>query len=112
MNEVKIKVKDGILTASIACEIDHHTAKILRERIDEALVKQKPKELVLDFSSVGFMDSSGLGLITGRVELAERVGASVCIAGLSSPLEKLLRLSGIERIENLRICDKKQKITG
>lgn len=112
MNEVKLNVKDGILTASITCEIDHHTAKVLRERIDAALTKEKPRGLVLDFSAVTFMDSSGLGLITGRVERAGSVGSTVCISGLSSPIEKLLRISGIERIENLKICNKNQKITG
>lgn len=91
------------LTARLMCEIDHHTARLLRERIDSLLFEKKPEQLVLDFSGVRFMDSSGLGLILGRVETARALGGSVRIVGLSEPLLRLLRLSGVDRVKNLSI---------
>lgn len=91
------------LTARISCEIDHHTAGRLRSRIDRALFDERPKALLLDFSDVRFMDSSGIALILGRVECAEAVGARVHLDGLSPTLFKLVRLSGIEKIRNLTV---------
>ena len=41
------------LTACISCEIDHHTARTLRESIDKRLFLVKPEILILDFFNVG-----------------------------------------------------------
>lgn len=101
--EVVFSERDGVLVAALRCELDHHTAKRVRELIDRELFRMKPECLVLDFSEVSFMDSSGVGLILGRVESAGANGASVRLSGLSASLMKLVRLSGIERIKNLTI---------
>ncbi len=93
----------GELTARITCEIDHHTARKIRERTDGEIFLKRPDVLIIDFSEVRFMDSSGIGLILGRVETAGAVGALVRIKGLSPTLLKLLRLSGIDKVENLSI---------
>ncbi|MBQ7363408.1 MAG: STAS domain-containing protein [Clostridia bacterium] len=95
--------RNKTLIACIGCEIDHHTAKGLREQIDRQLFIKKPDTLVLDFGSVRFMDSSGLALIIGRAETARALSASVRLVGLSEPLMKLLALSGIEKIKNLTV---------
>lgn len=101
--DVIFSEKEGTLIAHIGCDIDHHTAKPMREKIDKKLLEIRPKALMLDFSGVGFMDSSGLGLILGRVEKASEAGASVYLVGLSPTLMKLVRLSGIERVRNLSL---------
>ena len=101
--EIKILSQGSELIAKLSCEIDHHTAQRLRERIDMALFEMRPRILVLDFSGVGFMDSSGLGLILGRVDKAAMTGAFVEVRGLGENLLKLVRLSGVEKIKNLSV---------
>lgn len=101
--EVVFLVRDGVLVAVLQCELDHHTARRIRELIDREFFRVKPRCLMLDFSGVGFMDSSGVGLILGRVEAAGANGATVRLSGLSEGLMKLVRLSGIEKINNLSI---------
>ena len=96
---------EGVLTVSLPPEIDHHTAKSIREKTDRELFKYSPRLLVLDFSRVSFMDSSGIGLIIGRSEVCTELGASIRLKGLSERNKKLLRLSGIEKITNLTISD-------
>ena len=103
MEEVVFSKKPRSLVASIKCELDHHAARRIREQIDEELYRERPEVLVLDFSAVSFMDSSGLGLILGRCERADCLGASVKLVGLSDTLYKLIRLCGIERVKNLSV---------
>ncbi|MBR7116784.1 MAG: anti-sigma factor antagonist [Clostridia bacterium] len=91
------------LIARIGKEIDHHTAGSIREAIDSRLFYVRPDRLILDFGSVGFMDSSGIALIIGRCEVAAAVGATVRLVGLSPQLMKLARLAGLERIRNLTV---------
>lgn len=91
------------LIARIGKDIDHHSAHGIREAIDSRIFYVRPEQLVLDFGTVGFMDSSGIALIIGRCEVAAAVGASVRLVGLSAPLMKLVGLAGLERIKNLTV---------
>ncbi len=92
---VQLSYKEGVLTARLAGEIDHHAAREMREAIDDTAQKVKPYCLRLDFSQVPFMDSSGIGLILGRVRLVQFWKGHVVLAGLSSNLTKMVELSGI-----------------
>ena len=47
--EVCFSEDGGILTAYIGCDIDHHTAKPMREKIDRRLFENKPHTLIIDF---------------------------------------------------------------
>ena len=87
--------ESGILTAALRGEIDHHTARIFREEIDRALLRETPE--------VGFMDSSGIGLIVGRLEAARSVGATLTLCGLSRRLGRLLELSGVDRLSGITV---------
>lgn len=58
---------------------------------------------MIDFSMVEFMDSSGLGLILGRVEKATVIGAEVILIGASPRIIKLISMSGIERVKHLSV---------
>lgn len=102
---VKFSEEKSILTAHLDGEIDHHLAKEQREAIDSMLFRKKPELLVLDFSLVRFMDSSGIALIIGRADIADGLGCRVCVRGLSGTLKKLVRLSGVEKLKNLTVED-------
>ena len=102
-DDLVLSESENTLTAFIACEVDHHTARRIRETIDERLFLCKPTELILDFLGVRFMDSSGVGLILGRSETAASIGAKLKIRSASPTLMKILRLSGVGRVENITI---------
>lgn len=95
---------EGRLTAHISCEMDHHTVRLIRERIDREIFLDRPGVLVLDLSRVGFMDSSGLALILGRVEVAAAVGGVVHVTGPSPAVMRIIRISGIERVSGLTVA--------
>ncbi len=95
--------RQNCLVAKISADIDHHNAESLRGEIDSKIFYLRPEQLILDFSGVEFMDSSGLGLILGRAEVASAVGASVKLTGLTDRHKRLIRLAGLERIKNLTI---------
>ena len=101
--DVTLTAEGRELSVNLSGEIDHHTAKIYRTKIDASLFQGRPEVLRLDFSKVKFMDSSGIGLIIGRAAKAETVCASVEVRGLSPRLEKIVRMAGIERIPNVNI---------
>ncbi|MBC8546152.1 STAS domain-containing protein [Clostridiaceae bacterium NSJ-31] len=95
---INIETDDGVVEVYLSGEIDHHSAGELRERIDEAIGAVTPQRVILDFRGVTFMDSSGIGLVMGRYKLLEGTGAVLELRGLSSPVKRVMRLAGLDRI--------------
>lgn len=79
-------------------EIDHHTATTIRNAMDSEIYKKRPRGLILDMSSVGFMDSSGLGLIMGRYAVMKELGGEVVVQNPAPAIEKIMLLAGMERV--------------
>lgn len=96
------------LTLTLCGEIDHHSATSVRYEVDDMLLRIRPKTLIIDLSTVDFMDSSGLGLIMGRYTLMERLGGETLLREPSERIKKILTLAGIERI--IKIEKRKAKI--
>ena len=98
MEKLRFSLEERLVAVSILEEIDHHAARSLREEIDRLLFKYRPKTLVLDFSSVRFMDSSGLGLIMGRYALMQKLSGEFSISNPSDRVLRVFELSGLGKI--------------
>ncbi len=96
--DVKTTTAQAVTTVYLAGELDHHSAAPLRERVDSVIQERRPKTLVLDFSGIGFMDSSGIGFVMGRYRLMQAMGGKLLIKGASPRMEKVMRLAGLERL--------------
>ena len=95
MATVTFSVADDVLYAYLAGEIDHDAAQDLRIQLDDALLARTPRTLILDLGGVGFMDSSGIGLILGRQRCARTLGGSLRIQHALEQLQRVLRLANI-----------------
>ena len=94
--------QDGTtLSARVTGEIDHHAARRLREAIDMEVFRTLPSILILDLSGVGFMDSAGLGLILGRLNLMTGRHGILKLLGLRPTVARILSLAGVERLPGL-----------
>ena len=93
---VKISTRDGIMTAVLEGDLDHHSAKNMRESIDYEANKKKPKILKLDFGSIQFMDSSGIGLVMGRYKLMKLIGGKLKVINVPKQINRIMKLSGLE----------------
>ena len=93
--------KGDTLIALLSGEIDHHTAAEFRESIDCETEMLRPELLVLDFGGIGFMDSSGIGLIMGRYKNAAAYGGSVRVVNAPPMIERMMKLAGINRLDVL-----------
>ena len=109
MATVTFSAAGETLYAYLAGEIDHDTAQSLRMQLDDALVSRSPRTLIIDLGGVGFMDSSGIGLILGRVRTAALWGGHVTVRGLSPQLKKMAELSGVSALAVLEDAGKGAK---
>ena len=95
MATVSFSPAGDVLYAYLAGEIDHDAAQSLRIQLDDALVSRAPQTMILDFGGVGFMDSSGVGLILGRQLSARTLGTTLQIQHAPAQLRRVLQLAGI-----------------
>ena len=96
--EIISNVKDGVLYIKLSGDIDHHSAKSVRDAVDDLMRKNNPAELELDLSAVEFMDSSGLGLVLGRYKKQTDMGGRMKILNPTRRVMQILQLAGVEKI--------------
>ena len=95
---LRLSYEEDTVIAEIGGEIDHHRAVSVRSQIDEALFKRMPKKLIIDIGHVDFMDSSGLGLIMGRLAKAKEIGTGLMLRNPSARVMRMLKMAGLDRI--------------
>lgn len=97
--------KNGTLIYHLPDEIDHYQADYLKRKTDGLFERREIKNVVFDFSDTNFMDSSGIGLVTGRYRKVLDNGGKAYAINVSESIDKLLLMSGIyrivDKIENL-----------
>ena len=79
-------------------ELDHHSAKDVREMIDREIHLRKIKNLILDFNKVSFMDSSGIGVIAGRYKIINSLGGKTMVIRANEQVDKILEISGLKKL--------------
>lgn len=99
---VTIEFEEDVLFCRLNGEIDHHSTLPIRLDIDEKIESCRPKVLILDFTDVTFMDSSGIGLVMGRYKLLEDFGGKLEVTGLSNNSYRVMRLAGLDRIATIK----------
>ena len=95
---LEFQMKDDVLIACIIGDLDHHQATGMREEIDKTMDTFKAKHLILDFSKVEFMDSSGIGVVMGRYNKVKENGGMIALAGGSRYVKMILEMAGIYTI--------------
>lgn len=79
-------------------EIDHHRAEKLRGELDRIIEVSRPKRLVLDFTGVTLMDSSGVGLLIGRYKKLRDMGGKLCVRRVSRQIDTVFQVSGLYQV--------------
>lgn len=97
---IKFDRVDDKLIATLIGELDHHSSQEVRNKIDNNLDNEDVKKLILNFSGVTFMDSSGIGVVIGRYKKLQSKGGTVCVTDVTNRVKKVFELSGMYKIIN------------
>lgn len=96
--EQEFLIKGSWLIVLMPEEVDHHSAAILRSRVDAILDHQPVRHVAFDFSRTTFMDSSGIGMIMGRYRKVIQKNGEVRAIHVDDRINRILQLSGIYKI--------------
>ena len=82
--------------------MDHDGAKDAMRQLDLALDRAMPLRLVMDFSGITFMDSSGIALILRAHRKMQLFGGSMMLCSVPPQAMRVLDAAGISRIVTIR----------
>ncbi len=78
----------------VSGEIDLETASQLGDHL-VTVMRERTSHLVLDFSRVTFMDSTGLKVLIATQRRVLLAGGSLALVGLTRPVLKVLTVTGL-----------------
>lgn len=95
--EVSAERDGAFCIVSVAGDLDLYTSPVLKDRLVELVEDGRP-DVVIDLSGVGFVDSSGLGVLVGILRRAKERDGSVRLAGVREAVAKTFRITGLDKV--------------
>jgi anti-sigma B factor antagonist len=89
--------KDGIEVIDVQGEIDMYTAPRLRELLID-LVSKGSYQLVVNLDKVGFLDSTGLGVLVGGLKRVRAHDGSLDLVCTQQRILKTFRITGLTEV--------------
>jgi len=89
--------KDGIEVIEVQGEIDMYTAPRLRELLT-GLASQGSYQLVVNLDKVGFLDSTGLGVLVGGLKRVRAHDGSLDLVCTQQRILKILKITGLTEV--------------
>jgi stage II sporulation protein AA (anti-sigma F factor antagonist) len=104
MLSLQIEFEQGrrALIVRLKGELDHHTADVVKARMEEAIAKEHTQHLILSLKDLSFMDSSGLGVILGRYKQITSKGGKMVVCDVAPAVYRLFELSGMFKIVSIQ----------
>jgi len=94
---------NGLLTISIAGELDHHAAKTAVTSIEENIDAYLPKSLTLNFQRLSFMDSSGIAVILKTFRRMNELSGTLTVENVPRQAQKVLDAAGLGRLVKITV---------
>ena len=95
--DIGSSVVDGRTVVQVVGEIDVYTAPQLRERLDQEIEAGR-HDLVVDLSGVSFMDSTGLGVLVGRLKQIRLNDGSMRLVCAHDRVLKVFVITGLDKV--------------
>jgi anti-sigma B factor antagonist len=78
-------------------DIDLHVSPAVTESLN-AMIKKKPKRIVVDLSRATYIDSAGMAALILAMQEIEAYGGKFFLAGLQETLRSIFETSRLERV--------------
>lgn len=109
--EMKLGIANDTLVVKFIGDVDNLVSETYKKKLETHIDEKKYKKVIMDFSNVTFIDSSGLGLILGRYNQLKKYKGSLYMSGVNKQIEKIFNIAGIwtiiDKYEDINLALKK-----
>lgn len=95
--DIRAERRDGACYITLQGEVDVYTAPRLKETLVEEIASGCSNVLV-DLEDVGFIDSSGLGVLVGGMRRAKEGGGTIRLVCTRDNILKIFRITGLDKV--------------
>lgn len=99
--ETGYEIEQGTLRIHVPEELDHHVAEKIRNETGIMMEQRMIHTILFDFERTTFMDSSGIGVVLGRVKQMRLVGGVVEVCNMREQIRKILSMAGVLEVVSL-----------
>ncbi|GGL42234.1 STAS domain-containing protein [Phycicoccus endophyticus] len=89
--------RDDIGIVTVEGEVDVHSAAQLRQALDAEVAEGRTR-LVVDLDAVSFLDSTGLGVLVGRLKLVRNSSGWLRLVCTSERILRVFRITGLDKV--------------
>jgi len=89
--------RDDVTIVTVSGEVDVYTAPQLRSALEERIAAGHTA-LIVDLQDVGFLDSTGLGVLVGRVKAVKKVDGWLRVVCTNERILRLFGITGLDRV--------------
>ena len=100
--EIRARDINRELLLEFSGEIDHHGARNALKEVEMAIDAALPQTLILDFSGVTFMDSSGIALLIRSQQRMQLLEGSIIVRNVPRQAKRVLDAAGIGRLISIQ----------
>jgi len=94
--QIHSEVIDGTTILAPRGDVDLGSAPELRSALAPVLDGENPR-LLLDLSNVGFMDSTGVGVMVNALNRVKEKNGAIAFCGVTSRVHRILQIAGLLR---------------
>ena len=94
---VTSRERGDLTIVEVSGEVDVYTAAILREKLAD-LIDADHTDLVVDLTGVGFLDSTGLGVLVGALKKIRGFGGRLQLVIDQEKVMKVFRITALTQV--------------
>ena len=89
--------QEGVAVVTVSGEVDVYTAAKLRAALDEEIAAGRNR-LVVDLDAVTFLDSTGLGVMVGRLKAVRDVGGDMHLVCTTARIMRVMAITSLDEV--------------
>jgi len=94
---MQTELKSGVTICRLEGDLNIHAAPGIKKEFTE-LIGQNPVRLIIDFSKVNYVDSSGLGVLVEILKRVKTYGGGLKLINLSPMIKDMFQIVKFDRI--------------
>ncbi|MDP2233737.1 MAG: STAS domain-containing protein [Actinomycetota bacterium] len=95
--DIKVDRSEGLCVITLVGEVDVYTAPQLKERLVES-IEGGCVNILVDLEQVGFIDSSGLGVLVGGLRRVKENSGAIRLVCSRENILKIFRITGLDKV--------------
>jgi len=95
--DIRTKQDGDVCTITLDGEVDVYTAPRVKEQL-VSLIQGGCRNVIVDLDNVGFIDSSGLGVLVSALRRARERDGAVRIVCTRENILKIFRITGLDKV--------------